>query len=99
MVIIRHPNGEPWLVDGTGDLVTRLGENNYLVSETEADWGPEGIGNRTGILNLPEWFCSPDSPLILDELFGLRNPRLKQWALSARSGWRKPGHPAGAGFF
>ena len=76
LVIIRHPNGEPWLVDGTGDLVTRLGENNYLVSETEADWGPEEIGNRTGILNLPEWFCSPNSPLILDELFRLRNPRI-----------------------
>jgi hypothetical protein len=78
MVIIRHPIGEPWLVDGTGDLVTRLGDNNYLVSETDADWGPGGIGSRTDILNLPEWFCGPDTPLILDELFRLRNPRVDE---------------------
>lgn len=78
MVIIRHPNGDPWLVDGADDLVPILGENNYFVSETVADWGPGEIGSRTDILNLPEWFSSPDSPLILDELFQLRNPRLDE---------------------
>ncbi len=78
MVIIRHPNGDPWLVDGADDLVTLLGTDNYLVSETVAHWGPGDIGSRTDILNLPEWFCSPDSPLILDELFRLRNPRLDE---------------------
>ena len=75
MVIIRHPNGDPWLVDSYGDLLAALAGNNYLVSETETNWGLRGIGSRTDILNLTEWFCSPDSPLILDELFHLRTPR------------------------
>jgi hypothetical protein len=78
MVVIRHPNGDPWLVDGADNLVAMLGDENYLVSETVPDWGPGEVGSRTDILNLPEWFCSPDSPLILDELFRLRNPRLDE---------------------
>ena len=78
MVIIRHPNGDPWLVDGYGDLATILANNNYFINETEANWGLRGVGNRTDILNLPEWFCSPDSPLVLDELFRLRPPRLTE---------------------
>lgn len=75
MVIVRHPNGDPWLVDSYDDLSVALARNNYYVSETEANWGLQGIGSRTDILNLTEWFCSPDSPLILDELFRLRTPR------------------------
>lgn len=78
MVIIRHPNGDPWLVDGYADLATILTNNQYLISETEPDWGLRGIGSRTDILNLPEWFVSPDSPLVLDELFHLRTLRITE---------------------
>ena len=75
LVVIGHPCHESWLADGLGDLAARLGLNNYFVSETDAGWGAQGIGGRTDILNLPEWFCGPDSSQILEALFRLRKTR------------------------
>jgi hypothetical protein len=69
LIFIHHSSGENWLTDGNGDLGLRLGENNYFVSDTNYGWGPDGIGDRTDILNWPEWFVGPDSPRYLEALY------------------------------
>ena len=77
LVVIRHPTGEHWLADGNGNLGATLGKNNYFVSDIDADWGFQGIGSRTDILNLTEWFCSPSADQVLEELFSERTARAR----------------------
>ena len=69
LIFIHHSSGENWLTDGNGDLGLLLGENNYFVSDTNYGWGPDAIGDRTDILNWPEWFVGPDSPRYLEALY------------------------------
>ncbi len=69
LVFIHHSCGENWLADGYGDLGIALGENNYFVSDTNYGWGPEAIGDRTDILNWPEWFRGPETPRFMQALF------------------------------
>jgi hypothetical protein len=71
LVFIHHSCGENWLTDGHGNLGLALGNNNYFVSDTNYGWGPNSIGDRTDILNWPEWFIGPDSPMYLDALYNL----------------------------
>lgn len=69
LIFIHHSTGENWLMDGYGDLGKRLGENNYFVSDTNYGWGPDGIGDRTDIVNWPEWFRSENTPVYMAALF------------------------------
>jgi hypothetical protein len=69
LIFIHHSTGENWLTDGYGNLGESLGVNNYFVSDTNYGWGPEGIGDRTDILNWTEWFRSEFSPIYTDALF------------------------------
>ncbi len=69
LVFIHHSCGENWLADGYGDLGIALGENNYFVSDTNYGWGPDAIGDRTDILNWPEWFRGPETPRYMQALF------------------------------
>jgi hypothetical protein len=71
LVFIHHSCGENWLTDGHGDLGLALGNNNYFVSDSNYGWGPHSIGDNTDILNWPQWFVGPDSPLYLDALYNL----------------------------
>jgi hypothetical protein len=70
LVFIHHSTGENWLTDDYGGLGLALG-NNYFVSDTNYGWGPNSIGDRTDILNWPEWFNSPESGMYLDALYNL----------------------------
>jgi hypothetical protein len=44
-------------------------DNNYYVSATNYGWGPDSIGDRTDIVNWPEWFTGSTSDDILDAVF------------------------------
>ncbi len=61
LIFIHHSCGENWLKDEDGGLGRALGENNYYVSDTNYGWGPDGIGDRTDIVDWPEWFTGPRS--------------------------------------
>lgn len=69
LIFIHHSTGENWLADDYGGLGRALGENNYFVSDTNYGWGPNAIGDRTDIINWPEWFHSPDTPQYMEALF------------------------------
>jgi len=50
LIFIHHSTGGNWLADPAensvgGDLGRALMNNNYYVSATNYDWGPEGIGS------------------------------------------------------
>ena len=61
LVFLHHSVGDDWLHRDMGDLGNQLGGNNYFVSDTYYDWGPDDIGSRTDIGNWWEWFRGPDS--------------------------------------
>jgi len=69
LIFIHHSTGENWLTDGYGDLGRALQASNYFVSDTNYGWGPDGIGDRTDILNWPEWFRGPESERYLAALY------------------------------
>ncbi|MBN2149492.1 MAG: hypothetical protein JW726_19040 [Anaerolineales bacterium] len=69
LIFIHHSTGENWLTDGYGDLGMTLDQNNYYVSDTNYGWGPDSIGDRTDIINWPEWFRSDNTPTYMQALF------------------------------
>lgn len=69
LIFIHHSTGENWLADQYGNLGQELEANNYFVSDTNYGWGPNGIGDRTDIINWQEWFRSPDTPAIMEAVF------------------------------
>jgi hypothetical protein len=74
LVFIHQATGGHWLADPKegkpyGGLGRALMENNYFVSATNSGWGPNDIGDRTDILDWPEWFLGPDREIILDDLY------------------------------
>jgi hypothetical protein len=69
LIFIHHSTGENWLTDGYGDLGRALEANNYFVSDTNYGWGPDGIGDRTDIINWPEWFRGSESERYLAALY------------------------------
>jgi hypothetical protein len=81
LIFIHHSTGENWLMDDYGDLGRTLGENNYFVSDTNYGWGPQAIGDRTDIINWPEWFRSPGSPEYMAALFAEsgQNSQYTRW--------------------
>ena len=68
-MFIHHSCGENWLADSHGGLGRALAENNYFVSDTNYGWGPAGIGDRTDIIDWPEWFIGRRSREILSALY------------------------------
>jgi hypothetical protein len=74
LIFIHHSTGGNWLADPAsnelgGGLGRALMENNYFVSATNYSWGPDGIGDRTDIINWPEWFTGPNRETILTALY------------------------------
>jgi len=74
LIFIHHSTGGNWLADPSGNelgggLGSALMENNYFVSATNYGWGPDGIGDRTDIINWPEWFTGPNRDTILAALY------------------------------
>ncbi len=75
LIFIHHSTGENWLADGHGGLGKALGRNNYFVSDTNYGWGPDGIGDRTDILDWPEWFTGPNSARYLKAVYSEKGKR------------------------
>lgn len=69
LIFIHHSCGENWLADGYGDLGRSLAENNYFVSDTNYGWGRDSIGDRTDIVNWPEWFGNERNEAVLQDLY------------------------------
>jgi hypothetical protein len=74
LIFIHHSTGENWLADDYGNLGRALEANNYFVSDTNYGWGPNGIGDRTDIINWQEWFRSPDTPEIMATVYRESDP-------------------------
>jgi len=74
LVFIHHSTGGNWLADpGTNPLGGGLGialrDNNYYVSATNYGWEPYTVGDRTDIVNWPEWFTGENSTAIMTALY------------------------------
>jgi hypothetical protein len=69
LIFIHHSTGENWLADENGGLGLALRSNNYFVSDTNYDWGPDGIGSSTDIGQWWLWFRSPESPTYMSALY------------------------------
>ena len=69
LIFIHHSTGGMWLANNSGGLGKALMENNYYVSATNYGWGPNGIGDRTDIINWPEWFTGDKRDTYMNALF------------------------------
>ena len=69
LIFIHHSTGGMWLADDFGGLGMALMANNYFVSATNYGWGPDNIGDRTDIINWPEWFTWDNRDAYMDALY------------------------------
>jgi hypothetical protein len=69
LIFIHHSTGENWLSDTNGGLGIALRDNNYFVSDTNYDWGPDSIGSSTDIGDWWLWFRGPNSATYLSALY------------------------------
>ena len=74
LIFVHHSTGGNWLADPNSDqpyggLGIALRDNNYFASATNYGWGPDSVGDRTDIINWPEWFTGPQSDTYLDALY------------------------------
>mgnify|MGYP001617607680 CR=1 FL=1 len=70
LVFVHHSTGENWLADDNGGLARALQGNRYFVSDTYYGWGPGDIGDRTDLVDWPEWFVGRRRDKILAALYG-----------------------------
>jgi hypothetical protein len=76
IIFIHHSTGENWLTNDNGDLGKTLMQNNYYVSDTNYGWGPAydpdnvPVGDMTDIGQWWVWFRSPQSPTIMNRVYG-----------------------------
>jgi hypothetical protein len=69
LIFIHHSTGENWLADDNGGLGIALRDNNYFVSDTNYDWGPDSIGSTTDIGHWYTWFRGSQSATYLRALY------------------------------
>jgi hypothetical protein len=69
LIFIHHSCGSNWLSDGNGGLGIALMDNNYFVSDTNYNWGPDSIGSSTDIGEWWLWFRGSDSAEYLEALY------------------------------
>ena len=74
LVFIHHSTGGNWLADPNDDqpyggLAAALMANNYYVSATNYGWGPGGIGDRTDIVDWPDWFTGGNAAAVTAALY------------------------------
>ena len=75
LIFVHHSSGENWLSDDNGGLGIALRDNNYYVSDTNYNWGPDDgygngpIGDSTDIGHWYTWFHGPNAATITEDLF------------------------------
>jgi hypothetical protein len=76
LIFVHHSTGENWLTDDNGRLGIALRDNNYFVSDTNYDWGPNDpdlggpIGSFTDIGHWWSWFRGTGSATHTAALYG-----------------------------
>jgi hypothetical protein len=73
LVFIHHSCGDAWLEVGNGDLGNQLGANNFYVSDTYYDWGPDDIGSYTDIGDWWSWFRGSNSITYTQAVYSTTN--------------------------
>jgi hypothetical protein len=73
LAFIHHSVGDDWLNADMGNLGNQLGANNYYVSDTYYDWGPDEIGSYTDIGNWWDWFHGPNSTTYTQAVYNTTN--------------------------
>ncbi len=73
LIFIHHSCGDDWLNTGIGNLGNQLGADNYYVSDTYYDWGPDDIGSYTDIGNWWDWFRGPNSTTYTQAVYSTTN--------------------------
>jgi len=73
LVFVHHSVGDDWLGTDMGGLGDQLGANNYYVSDTYYDWGPDDIGSYTDIGNWWDWFRGSSSSTYMQALYPTTN--------------------------
>jgi len=73
LIFIHHSVGDDWLSTGIGNLGNQLGANNYYVSDTYYDWGPDDIGSYTDIGQWWDWFRGPNSTTHTQAVYNTTN--------------------------
>jgi hypothetical protein len=89
LIFIHHSTGGNWLADANdsspyGELGKALMNNNYYVSATNYGWGPDGIGDRTDIVNWPEWFTGANHTAILTALYAETGQNIQEFGAWTR---------------
>jgi len=69
LIFIHHSCGANWLSNSNGQLGIALRDNNYFVSDTDTDWGPDSIGTYTDIGHWWNWFRGPRRAAYMTALF------------------------------
>ncbi len=74
LIFIHHSTGGNWLADPNvdqpyGGLGIALRDNNYFVSATNYDWGPDAIGSNTDLGYWWDWFRGGSSATYLAALY------------------------------
>ena len=69
LIFMHHSTGENWLSDENGGLGKALRDNNYFVSDTNYDWGPDSIGSLTDIGAWWLWFRGPNCNKYMNALY------------------------------
>jgi len=67
LVFIHHSVGGDWLTHG--GLRQALNDNNYYVTDTNYDWGPDSIGSNTDIGHWYDWFLGPNQDTYTEALY------------------------------
>ena len=86
LVFIHHSTGEAWLSDWGGRLGITLRNNNYFVSDTNYEWGPDKIGNLTDTGHWWLWFRGPKRATYLSALYKESGQNCSYSRLSADPG-------------
>jgi len=84
LIFIHRSTGGQWLADDYGGLGKALMANNYFVSATNYGWGPNSIGDRTDIINWPEWFTGDSRDTNMDALFNESGQNIRDFGKWSR---------------
>lgn len=86
LVFVHHSTGGFWLADDNGGLGIALRDNNYYVSATNYGTGPDSIGDRTDVINWPEWFTGEYRDTYLAWLYALDEQNFGDFGSWSRMG-------------
>jgi len=85
LLFIHHSCGRNWLAGDHGGLGRRLAQHQYYVSDTDYEWGPDAVGDRTDIGHWWTWFRGDGSEVYWQALVNH----------DGHGGFERPGAAAG----